>query len=60
MANFAEGLKTDIVMEKITKDAASSLAKLGGTTASPTMLRRNENRQSFWKKIVGDKEGNHA
>ncbi|HRY38020.1 MAG TPA: Gfo/Idh/MocA family oxidoreductase [Smithellaceae bacterium] len=60
IANFEEGLKTDIVMEMITNDAAGSLAKLSGTRANPTMLRRNENRQSFWNKIVGNKEGSHA
>jgi hypothetical protein len=59
VASFAEGLKTDILMEEITKDAARNLAETN-TTSGGALLRRTEERQSLWKKLVGDKEGKHA
>jgi len=60
VASFAEGLKTDVVMEEITKDAARSLAQSGGVSGVTATLRRTEEKQSFWKKLVGDKETKHA
>jgi predicted dehydrogenase len=60
VASFAEGLKTDSLMEEIPKDAARSLAQSSAASIGPTMLRRSEGKQSFWKKLVGDKENKHA
>lgn len=52
-ASFAEALKTDIVMEEITKDAARSLAAdNGGSIASPILLKDSQ-QSSIWKKIWG-------
>jgi predicted dehydrogenase len=48
VASFAEGLKTDILMEDITEDAARSLAR---TTA---VLRRPVEERSLWQKLVGN------
>jgi predicted dehydrogenase len=60
VASFAEGLKTDVLMEEITKDAARSLAQSNAALGGAPMLQRNEERQSFWRKLVGDKERKHA
>ena len=60
VASFAEGLKTDVLMEEITKDAGRSLAQFNTASGGAAVLKRNEERQSFWKRMVGDKEGKHA
>jgi hypothetical protein len=60
IASFIEGLKTDILMEEITKDAARSLAQSSTASVGSTILRRSEDKQSFWKKLVGDKEKKYA
>jgi predicted dehydrogenase len=60
VASFAEGLKTDIVMEEITKDAARSLAQSSRASGGAAVLKRPAERQSFWKRLVGDKERKHA
>lgn len=51
MASFAEGFKTDIVMEEITKDAARSLAQSRSPSGGLVVLKRTVERQSFWKRI---------
>ena len=51
ISSFAEALKTDIIMEKITKDAARSLAEEGsGPSASP-VLAKGTKRPSLWRRI---------
>ena len=55
-ASFAEGLKTDYVMEEITKDAARTLAGACAASGEQTTLRRSAAKQSFWNRLVGDKE----
>ena len=60
MASFAEGLKTDIIMEEITKDAARSFAQSNAASGSATMLHRAGEKQSIWRRLVGDKERKHA
>jgi predicted dehydrogenase len=60
VASFAEGLKTDVLMEEITKDAARSLAQSNAASGGAALLKRNEERQSFWKRMVGAKEGKYA
>ncbi len=51
VASFAEGLKTDILMEEITKDASRSVAQSISVSDGPTVLRRAAERKPFWKKI---------
>ena len=60
VASFAEGLKTDILMEEITKDAARSLAQSNAASDGTPMLQRNEERQPFWRKFFGESERKHA
>lgn len=60
VASFAEGFKTDIVMEEITKDAARSLAQSSSPSGGAAVLKRTAERQSFWKRLVGDRERKHA
>jgi len=60
IASFAEGLKTDMLMEEITKDAATSLTHANSTSGGAVILKRNEKKQSFWKRMVGGREGQHA
>ena len=60
VASFAEGHKTDILMEDITKDAARSLAQPNATSGAGLRLQRTGARQSFWRKLFGDKDGKHA
>jgi predicted dehydrogenase len=60
LSSFAEGLKTDILMEEITKDAARSLAQSSSVSGGSAILRRSEEKQSFWKKFTGDKEKKYA
>ncbi len=60
VASFAEGLKTDIVMEEITKDAARSLAQSSKASGGAAILHRTEEKQSFWKRVVGERETKHA
>ena len=51
ISSFAEALKTDIIMEEITKDAARSLAEVGsGPSASP-VLTKEPKRSSMWRRI---------
>ena len=52
VASFADGLKTDIMMEEITKDAARTLAQVNAGAGGATMLRRKEEKQSFWKEFT--------
>jgi predicted dehydrogenase len=59
VASFVEGLQTDILMEEITKDAARSFGQLNSGSGS-SILKRNIDKQSFWKKLVGDKEKKNA
>jgi predicted dehydrogenase len=59
-SSFAEGLKTDSLMEEITKDAARTLAGSGALSGGPAMLKRSETKRSFWNRLVGDKETKHA
>jgi predicted dehydrogenase len=59
-ASFAEGLKTDTVMEEIRKDAARSVAQPKGATGRAPMLQRSRARQSFWRKLVGGTERKYA
>jgi len=59
-ASFAEGLKTDLLMEEITKDAAQTLAQASSASKGVAVFKRSEEKQSFWKRMVGDKEGQHA
>jgi predicted dehydrogenase len=47
VASFAEGLKTDIVMEEIKKDAARSLAQSNAASGGATTLQRIGERHSF-------------
>ena len=52
VASFAEALKTDVVMEEITKDAAQSLtAEDVGAQVSPILPRRTR-QLSLWKKFL--------
>jgi len=60
VASFAEGLKTDGLMEEITMDAARSHAESTVASGKTAMLHRTMEKQSFWKKIIGDKENKHA
>jgi predicted dehydrogenase len=55
VASFAEGFKTDMLMEEITKDAARSLAQTNLERRGAAVLRRNEGKQSFWKRMVGER-----
>ena len=51
VASFAEALKTDVVMEEITKDAARSLAADAGVPqVSPILPRRRQ--LSLWEKFL--------
>lgn len=52
ISSFAEALKTDIVMEEITRDAARSLAAEGvGSQISPILPRRTR-QLSIWEKLL--------
>jgi len=53
VASFAEGLKTDILMEEITKDAARSLAQANAGSGGALMLKRTEESHSFLKRLFG-------
>ena len=51
ISSFAEALKTDIIMEEITKDATRSLAGEGsGSSASP-VLTKGTKRSSIWRRV---------
>ena len=54
VASFAEGLKTDILMEEITKDATRSLAQANAASGGTRMLQRSEKRPSFLKRLFGN------
>jgi predicted dehydrogenase len=60
LASFAEGFKTDIIMEEITKDASRSIAQSKAAPGSAILLQRNEGKKSLWKKFAGDKERKYA
>ena len=61
VASFSEGLKTDIIMEEITKDAARTLGQANvAAGAGGPLLRRSEERRSFWQKLFEDKTRKHA
>lgn len=51
ISSFAEALKTDIIMEEITKDAARSLAEEGVTPQTSPILANEPKRSSMWKRI---------
>ena len=52
IASFAKALRTDVVMEKITKDAARSLAaEDGGPQASP-ISPKSSKQSSIWEKFL--------
>lgn len=53
IASFAEALKTDIVMEEITRDAAQSLVTEDGVTQASPILPKISKRASIWKKFWG-------
>ena len=55
LASFAEGLKTDRVMEEITSDGAKSLAQAKAASGSVAILPFPVGKQSFWKRLVGDR-----
>lgn len=53
ISSFAEALKTDVIMEEITRDAARSLrSRVDGTEVS-TNIADEMPRSSIWRKIVG-------
>ena len=52
ISSFAEALKTDVVMEKITKDAARSLAGKGVTPQTSPILPKSARRPSIWEKFL--------
>jgi len=51
IASFAEALKTDIVMEEITKDASQSLVAEDGWSQASPILPKSSRRSSIWKKF---------
>lgn len=51
IASFAEALKTDIVMEEITKDTAQSLVTEDGVSQASPILPKSSKRTSIWKKF---------
>jgi hypothetical protein len=53
VASFAEGLKTDMLMEEIAKDATRSLAQTNAASGGGRMLQRTKERPSFWKRLFG-------
>ena len=52
VVSFAQALKTDVVMEEITKDAARSLAMDALTVESSPILPRRTRQLSIWKKFL--------
>ena len=52
ISSFAEALKTDIIMEKITKDAERSLAVESISQHTPVMLMEEPKQQSIWRKSL--------
>jgi predicted dehydrogenase len=60
VASFAEGFKTDLLIEEITKDAARSLAQTTAAYSGSAVLRRTVEERSLWQKLVGDRERKHA
>lgn len=51
ISSFSEALKTDIIMEKITKDAARSLAEEDVTPQTSPILTNETKRSSMWRRI---------
>jgi predicted dehydrogenase len=51
ISSFEEALKTDIVMEKITKDAALSLGNRDHVARVSPLLPKNRGRLSMWQRL---------
>lgn len=51
ISSFKEALKTDIVMEKITKDAAISLGHGDDVAQAARVIPKNRNQSSIWRKL---------
>jgi predicted dehydrogenase len=60
VACFSEGLKTDILMEEITKDAAMQAGRAIMASGGVAALGRTPERKSFWKKLFRSKEKKYA
>ena len=52
IASFAEALKTDVVMEEITRDAARSLVMDDGGPQISPILPKNAKQLSIWEKFL--------
>ena len=52
LSSFAEALKTDIIMEEITKDAVRSLSAESISQDAPAMLIKEPKQQSIWRKSL--------
>jgi predicted dehydrogenase len=52
ISSFAEALKTDIIMEEITKDAARSLAADDGGLQTSPILPKSARRPSMWRRFL--------
>jgi predicted dehydrogenase len=52
ISSFAEALKTDVVMEEITKDAARSLAADDGGPQTSPILPKHVQQLSIWEKFL--------
>jgi predicted dehydrogenase len=52
ISSFAEALKTDIVMEKITKDASCSLETENSEPLSTPVLAKELRQPSIWRKLL--------
>jgi len=51
ISSFAEALKTDIIMEEITKDAARSLSEEDVKLQASPILAKEPKRSSIWRKL---------
>ena len=51
ISSFAEALKTDIIMEEITKDAARSLAEEDVTPQISPILAKEPKQSSIWRRL---------
>ena len=52
IAGFAEALKTDIVIEEITKDAARSLGVEDERSQIAPIPARSVKKKSMWKRLL--------
>lgn len=52
IASFKEALKTDILMEKITEDAARSIGMGEVDSGTSPILGKKNEQQTFWKKLL--------